>query len=85
MQAIEGDIEEENDDDMCDGLEEEKSDQEGDSLGGQEGDPAHADAQKSRRMRLTLKNKLPKKSTEILKNWFLQNIHNPYPKYDLTS
>eukprot|EP01017_Pseudomicrothorax_dubius_P038983 TRINITY_DN5925_c0_g1_i1.p1 TRINITY_DN5925_c0_g1~~TRINITY_DN5925_c0_g1_i1.p1 ORF type:complete len:654 (+),score=123.91 TRINITY_DN5925_c0_g1_i1:47-1963(+) len=29
------------------------------------------------------KNKLPKKATEILKNWFLQNIHNPYPNSDV--
>eukprot|EP01017_Pseudomicrothorax_dubius_P026593 TRINITY_DN2983_c0_g1_i1.p1 TRINITY_DN2983_c0_g1~~TRINITY_DN2983_c0_g1_i1.p1 ORF type:complete len:209 (+),score=35.69 TRINITY_DN2983_c0_g1_i1:155-781(+) len=24
-------------------------------------------------------NKLPKKATQILKDWFLNNIHNPYP------
>lgn len=28
------------------------------------------------------KSKLPKKSTDILKNWFLQHIQNPYPCHE---
>jgi Homeobox KN domain len=31
---------------------------------------------------VTAKSKLPKKATDILKNWFLVNIQNPYPNYE---
>jgi len=30
----------------------------------------------------TFKSKLPKKATDILKNWFLNNIQNPYPSHE---
>jgi len=28
------------------------------------------------------KSKLPKKATDVLKSWFLNNIQNPYPSHD---
>ena len=30
----------------------------------------------------TFKSKLPKKATDVLKNWFLNNIQNPYPSHE---
>jgi hypothetical protein len=30
----------------------------------------------------TFKSKLPKKATDVLKNWFLSNIQNPYPSHE---
>lgn len=30
----------------------------------------------------TFKSKLPKKATDVLKNWFLGNIQNPYPSHE---
>lgn len=30
----------------------------------------------------SFKTKLPKKATDVLKSWFLNNIQNPYPSHD---
>jgi len=40
------------------------------------------DSSKKKGRNPTCKSKLPKKSTDILKNWFLQHIQNPYPCHE---
>jgi hypothetical protein len=37
---------------------------------------------KTKHHHMSAKSKLPKRATDILKNWFLANIQNPYPNYD---